>query len=67
MRPCSHCGEPVDIRDATHASKLWCSATCRDGWWAAHPEEAAGWVRVEDLSAEQLALVEATLGLGAKC
>lgn len=42
----------------------WCSEACTDAWMAAHPEESAKWIKVEDLNAAQRAELDAILGGG---
>jgi hypothetical protein len=61
---CAECGAPCRQRDDEPIADMkWCNSECSKAWYAARPEEAAKWTKVEDLTAEQRAVVDATLGV----
>ena len=63
---CAQCGRQIQpIGPPSFAA--WCGDECLEAWDAERPEEARKWTRVEDLTLEQLAELEAMIGLGKKC
>lgn len=66
---CAYCGNHFAQPDGPPmvCERAWCSPTCRDAWWAENPEEAEGWIRVEDLSPIHCAELEALIGKGEPC
>ncbi len=42
----------------------WCGDVCHDAWMTAHPEEAKGWIKVEDLNAADRAELDWILAGG---
>jgi hypothetical protein len=63
---CCQCGATVSDY-GPKGSRTYCSNTCANAWDDAHPEEAAAWIRVENMTPIQRAELDAMLGLGAKC
>lgn len=43
------------------SSIVWCGGACAAAYEAAHPDESAGWIKVEDLSPGQMEQLVATL------
>ena len=66
MKTCCQCGAPVSDY-GPKGSRTCCSNACASAWDDAHPEEAALWIRVENMTPLQRAELDALLGLGAKC
>lgn len=64
IKPCQECGIDVDFTGCPEGlpNSGWCSSACSDAWHAARPEEAAKWIKVEDMNAEQRAELDAMLG-----
>lgn len=58
-RPCAECGRlmPTDGDDALPSPPRWCSPSCADRATASEP----GWIRVEDMTAEQRAELDAII------
>lgn len=58
---CSYCDKALCFSGAPAPSRAWCDEDCQAAWDAAHPKEAAGWIRVEDATPEQRAELDALL------
>lgn len=65
MRRCAWCAKRMR-GDSPPGNRYWCNRLCLASWEAAHPEEATGWVEVEDLSPLQHAELVALIGLATK-
>jgi len=64
---CAHCSKPLVRGVEPDAERAWCSAACMRAWDAEHPEEAVGWVPVDDMTGTQRAELLAMLGFGVRC
>lgn len=64
MNVCAHCGKARQLRGNDPPADLgwYCSAACTEAWDAAHPEDAARWTKIEDLTRAQYAELLATIG-----
>lgn len=66
--PCSHCKKMLKIDPkGPDPLALWCNNACSEAYYAAHPEEAAKWIKVEDLNFMQRAELDALIGKGFAC
>lgn len=63
---CAHCEAPL-ATNGIPSERGWCDEACLDAWYSANPEEAKGWIRVEDLTPEQRAELDALIGRGVAC
>lgn len=63
---CSGCGKRlvIDLKNCPRSIRSWCSPECHDAWNEKHPEEAAKWIAVEDMTIAQRAEIDALLGCG---
>lgn len=62
---CAQCGVLRDLRGGPPSCRGFCSRECEHTWNDDHPEEAAKWIRVEDMTIAQGAELAALLGFHA--
>jgi uncharacterized paraquat-inducible protein A len=59
---CAECGARMNLVGLPPSVRGWCSPRCSEAWHNDHPEEAAKWIAVGDLTRAQRAELDAILG-----
>ena len=64
---CAHCRRPLLRLEVPASTRAWCGGACMAAWDSAHPEEAARWIRVGEMTPLQRSELLALIGKGERC